>query len=253
LLAAIRSAIGDKLLSAAVPGKVGDMIAFTTEQAPSIWTSLDFVNIMTYDFMNRRDNITTHHTSVNQSLAAVDHYLNVLSLPAAKAILGFAFYAKYFTVDTSSPCTTGLGCATVLLEAADGTDTGKSAAMTFEAANYASAPTNLTETTDGSCGASVFHYCKTGDCCSAYGYCGSTADYCGTNCLSEYGSCNSTSISDQFKTAMANGVTDEDAGGEYYWDSANALFWTWGELLSNSSSLKTLRVLSCTCVITKTC
>lgn len=26
---------------------------------------------------------------------------------------------------------------------------------------------------------------------------------------------------------MANGVTDEEAGGQYYWDSGNALFWTW--------------------------
>jgi chitinase len=227
LLAAIRSAIGDKLLSIAVPAKEGDMIAFTAEQAPSIWASVDFVNIMTYDIMNRRDNITTHHSSVNGSLTAINHYLDNLCLPAAKANLGFAFYAKYFTVNTTYPCTNGLGCTTVLLEAEDGSDTGKSAAMTFEASNYASAPSNLTETTDGSCGASVFYYCKTGDCCSAYGYCGSTSDYCGTNCLSEYGSCTSTSISDQFKAAMANGITDEDAGGEYYWDSTNALFWTW--------------------------
>lgn len=227
LLAAIRCAIGHKLLSVAVPGKTVDMIAFTAEKAPFIWSSVDFVNIMTYDLMNRRDNITTHHTSVNGSLTAVDHYLDVLSLPAEKAMLGFAFYAKYFTVDTNYTCTTGLGCTTVLLENADGSDTGKSAAMTFEAANYASAPSNLTETPDGSCGASVGFYCHTGDCCSAYGYCGSTSDYCGTNCLSEYGKCDGTSISDQFKAAMANGITDEDAGGQYYWDSTNALFWTW--------------------------
>ncbi len=227
LLAAIRSAIGDKLLSIAVPGLERDMIAFTAEQAPSIWPSVDFVNIMTYDLMDRRDNITKHHTDVNGSLAAVEHYLDVLSLPAEKANLGIAFYAKYFTTDPAYPCANGLGCKTVLLEAADGSDTGKSGAMTFETANYAGAPTNLTETPDGSCGASVGFYCQTGDCCSAYGYCGSTSDYCGTNCLSEYGSCDSTSIGDLFKTAMANGVTDEDAGGEYYYDSANNLFWTW--------------------------
>jgi chitinase len=108
LLAAIRTAIGDKLLSIAVPGLERDMIAFTTEQAPSIWPSVDFVNIMTYDLMNRRDNITKHHTDVNGSLAAIEHYLDVLSLPAEKANLGMAFYAKYFTTDPAYPCTNGL-------------------------------------------------------------------------------------------------------------------------------------------------
>lgn len=228
LLAAIRRAIGDdKLLSVAVPGRLGDMIAFTPEKAPSIWSSVDFVNLLTYDLMDRRDNITTHHTSVNGSLTTVNHYLDVLSLPASKAILGFAFYAKYFTVDTNYPCTNGLGCVTVLLENPDGSDTGKSGAITFEAANYASTPANLTVTPDGSCGPLVGHFCQPGDCCSAYGYCGNTPPYCGTNCLSAYGTCDGASISDEFNAAMANGTTDEAAGGEYYWDSKNALFWTW--------------------------
>jgi chitinase len=26
---------------------------------------------------------------------------------------------------------------------------------------------------------------------------------------------------------MANGITDEDAGGEYYFDKENNVFWTW--------------------------
>lgn len=26
---------------------------------------------------------------------------------------------------------------------------------------------------------------------------------------------------------MANGTTDEDAGGQYYYDSVNNVFWTW--------------------------
>ncbi|OCK74053.1 carbohydrate-binding module family 18 protein, partial [Lepidopterella palustris CBS 459.81] len=28
-----------------------------------------------------------------------------------------------------------------------------------------------------------------GNCCSQYGYCGSTSDFCGTGCLSSYGTC----------------------------------------------------------------
>ncbi|CZR54955.1 probable class V chitinase [Phialocephala subalpina] len=229
LLAAIKSAIGDKLLSIATPGKIGDMIAFTPEQAPKIWESVDFVNIMTYDLMNRRDNITTHHTSINGSLTTINHYLDNLCLPPAKANLGIAFYAKYFTIDPAYPCSNGLGCTTVLLENADGSDTGKSGAVTFETANYAAATGNLTESPDGSCGASVGYFCPSGACCSAYGYCGTTADYCGTNCLSAYsqGTCTGSSITDNFQTAMANGVTDASEGGQYYYDSTNNLFWTW--------------------------
>ncbi|KAH6663466.1 putative class V chitinase [Halenospora varia] len=227
LLAAIKSAIGDKQLSIAVPGLERDMISYTAEKAPAIWQAVDFVNVMTYDLMNRRDNITAHHSSVNGSLASIEHYLDVLSLPAEKANLGFSFYAKYFTTDANSTCTTGLGCETVLLENADGTDTGKSAAMTFEKANYATAASNLTESPDGSCGAAVGYYCPTGYCCSAYGYCGNTDEFCGTNCLSDYSVCPTTSIATLFHSAMANGTTDEDAGGQYYYDSANNVFWTW--------------------------
>jgi chitinase len=112
-LAAIRSAIGpNKLLSIAVPGKGGDIMAFTPEKAPLIWQSVDFANIMTYDLMNRRDPITKHHSDVNGSLATINHYLDVLHFPPQKANLGFAFYAKYFTTDPACPCTNGLGCRT---------------------------------------------------------------------------------------------------------------------------------------------
>jgi chitinase len=45
LLAAVRAAIGDKLLSIAVPGKKGDMIAFTAETGPKIWPSVDYINV----------------------------------------------------------------------------------------------------------------------------------------------------------------------------------------------------------------
>lgn len=45
LLAEIKAAIGDKELSIAVPGKEGDMIAFTAEKVPSINEAVDFVNV----------------------------------------------------------------------------------------------------------------------------------------------------------------------------------------------------------------
>jgi chitinase len=62
-LAATRAAIGDKILSIAVPGKqgkfhyqpkgylvtdwkyIGDMIAYTKENGPKIWPSVDYINV----------------------------------------------------------------------------------------------------------------------------------------------------------------------------------------------------------------
>ncbi|TVY16336.1 Endochitinase B [Lachnellula arida] len=226
LLAEIRSALGeDRLLSLAVPGLERNMIAFTPATAPSIWKSVDFVSVMAYNLMNRRDTITKHHTDVKGSLAAITHYLDVISLPAEKANLGFEFNAHYFTADPASPCSNGLGCKTVLLEnPADGRDLGKSGAITFESSNFVNAPMDLIEAMDGLCGESGSRKCRAGACCSSSGFCGTTPDSCRSNCLHDYISCTSTST---FETAIANGVTDEDAGGEYYYDKQNNVFWTW--------------------------
>ncbi|KAK7751464.1 hypothetical protein SLS62_006549 [Diatrype stigma] len=128
LLQEIKTAIGDKELSIAVPGKEIDMIAFTTEQVPTINGIVDYVNVMSYDIMNRRDNQTNHHTSVKESLNTVDKYLD-LGFDAGKLTLGFAFYAKYF--QTQGQCDQPIGCPTVELEDANGADTLKSGAVTF--------------------------------------------------------------------------------------------------------------------------
>ncbi|PNY24026.1 Endochitinase B [Tolypocladium capitatum] len=133
LLAEIKAAIGDKELSIAVPGKVGDMIAFSAEQVPKIDKAVDFINVMTYDLMNRRDNVTNHHTSVEGSKATVETYIRRGMTPS-KMNLGFAFYAKFFK--TADACTSPTGCPTVLMEGPDGTDTGKSGATTFEVENF---------------------------------------------------------------------------------------------------------------------
>jgi hypothetical protein len=46
MLSAVRKAIGaDKLLSIAVPGKKEDMIAYTAENGPLIWPSVDYINV----------------------------------------------------------------------------------------------------------------------------------------------------------------------------------------------------------------
>ncbi|KAI1499013.1 glycoside hydrolase family 18 protein [Biscogniauxia marginata] len=126
LLAEIRKALGpEKLMSAAVPGLQRDMLAFTPETVPKIMESLDFLNVMTYDLMNRRDNVTKHHTGIQLSLEAVDAYIQN-GVPCDKVNLGFAFYTKYFRTEGQSCAEYPIGCPTGLLEDPEtGADLGK--------------------------------------------------------------------------------------------------------------------------------
>ncbi|KAL1954185.1 hypothetical protein VTO42DRAFT_1541 [Malbranchea cinnamomea] len=229
LLAAIRAAIGkEKLLSIAVPGREVDMIAYNREQSPKIWPSVDFVNVMTYDLMNRRDKVTMHHTDVAGSLKTIEKYI-CLGLAPEKINLGFAFYAKWFTTDPNSNCAEKpLGCDVVPLENKDGSDNGKSGVITFEKRFMNKPKANLTESPDASCGEAAGFRCPAGHCCSADGYCGDTEAHCGMNCMSGYGECrvNITAV-DSWRTALEKGQADTEAGGQYYWDSAANLFWTW--------------------------
>ena len=133
LLAEIRALLGpDKLMSAAVPGLRRDMIAFTKDTIPLIMESLDFLNIMTYDLMNRRDNVTKHHTGIMASLDAIDAYLD-MGVPPKKANLGFAFYVKWFKTDPHAGCQKHpIGCKTVQMENPDtGADLGQAGAFSW--------------------------------------------------------------------------------------------------------------------------
>lgn len=133
LLAAIRSALGpDKLISAAVPGLPRDMIAFTEMTLPFISESVNFLNVMTYDLMNRRDNVTKHHTGVQLSLRAVDAYVGK-GLSPEKVNLGFAFYVKWFKTDPDGDCGKNpVGCRTALIEDPQtGEDLGKAGAFSW--------------------------------------------------------------------------------------------------------------------------
>ncbi|KAI0102684.1 glycoside hydrolase family 18 protein [Nemania sp. FL0031] len=132
LLAEIRTALGpDKLISAAVPGIPRDMLAFTPETVPQIMKSLDFLNVMTYDLMNRRDNVTKHHTGVQLSLDAVNAYM-ASGAPAHNINLGFAFYTKYFRVEGKSCTENPIGCPTGLMEDPEtGADLGKTGGFSW--------------------------------------------------------------------------------------------------------------------------
>ena len=102
LLAEIRRALGpDKVISAAVPGKPGDMLAFTPMTVPRIMAQVDFLNVMTYDLLNRRDNITKHHSGVVNSLEAVDAYISAGCSPD-RINFGLAFYVKYCKTEHES-------------------------------------------------------------------------------------------------------------------------------------------------------
>ncbi len=56
---------------------------------------------------------------------------------------------------------------------------------------------------------------------------GSGDDYCGANCDSNYGEWKGTSIQGSLQSALKDGKTDEEAGGQYYMDVKSNLFWTW--------------------------
>lgn len=158
------------------------MIAFTKEQGPKIFETVDMVNVMSYDLMNRRDNHTFHASDVAGSLETINAYLDIGAKPE-QLNLGFAYYAKWFETDPNSDCDEHpLGCATVKLENADGSDTGKSGAVTFEQ-NPEGVPSNVAES---------------------------------------------------WKRAQKDGKTDEEKGGQYFWDKEANIFWTWDtpELIS---------------------
>ena len=233
LLDAIRAEIGtEKLLTIAVPGKLVDMIAYTAATVPKIAKTVDYFHLMTYDLMNRRENVTKHHSSVAGSLETVDRYLS-LGLPAAKTVLGFAYYAKWFTTDPASDCATKpIGCATVAMEDPQGNDNGRSGAFTFEAVNMLPkvTPKNLTMSPDATCGGTTGYTCGAHNCCSQYNTCGDTTAHCGVGCQVGFGNCtDSTTVSPaaSWQTALKKGIADTKLGGQYYWDSKANYFWTW--------------------------
>ena len=108
------------------------MLAFTKDTIPAISQSLDFFNVMTYDLMNRRDNITKHHTGIELSMDSVNAY-EERGVPCEKMNLGFAFYIKWFKTDPAGGCDkNAIGCKTALMEdPVTGADLGKAGASAW--------------------------------------------------------------------------------------------------------------------------
>jgi len=134
LLAEIRRALGSKkIISAAVPGLPRDMMAFNRQTVPRIMRHVDFLNVMTYDLMNRRDHVTRHHSGIRNSLEAIDAYVEAGAAPQ-RLNLGFAFYVKWFKTshDACSSMAPPLGCPTLLLEDPEtGADMGRAGGFSW--------------------------------------------------------------------------------------------------------------------------
>lgn len=108
------------------------MLAFTKTSLPRILESVDFLNIMTYDLMNRRDNVTEHHTGIAASSEAIESYLEN-GLAPHRANLGFAFYIKWFKTDSEGGCLENpIGCGAALMEdPTTGGDLGRAGAFSW--------------------------------------------------------------------------------------------------------------------------
>lgn len=131
LLAELRSALGSgPALSVAAPGLERDMIAFTASTLPRIADLVDFINVMSYDLMTRRDRTVAHHSGISTSRDALDRYV-ARGMPPRMLNLGLGYYVKWFMTQDCDP-RQPIGCPTQLLEdAGTGADTGKMAAFSW--------------------------------------------------------------------------------------------------------------------------
>ena len=134
LLAEIRAAIGpSKLLTAAVPGLKRDMLAFTKTTLPKIYESVDFLNVMTYDLMNRRDTITNHHSGLDNSIEAIYSYLDSKEGGHPQDLnIGLGFYVRWYRIVADDPCDHAPRCSTELMEdPVTGADLGRAGAFSW--------------------------------------------------------------------------------------------------------------------------
>jgi len=176
LLGELRSALGpSKLITAAVPGIERDMIAFRGNIA-NIEPHLDFLNVMTYDLMNRRDDVTKHHSSIAASRNTINAYI-ADGVPPEKINYGLGFYVKWFKTDKEDcdNARTPIGCKTLLLEdPVTGGDLGRAGAFSW-------------------------HDEVPGE------------------------------MKSSFQRALSNRKYDEDEGATYYYDSEEAIWWTFDD------------------------
>lgn len=175
LLGELRSALGSStLITAAVPGIERDMIAFRGNT--TYIEHVDFLNVMTYDMMNRRDDVTRHHSSIAGSRDTIKTYI-ANGVPPEKINFGLGFYVKWFKVDKEDcdKAKTPIGCKTLLLEdPVTGGDLGRAGGFSW-------------------------HDEVPGD------------------------------MKGSFQRALSNLEYDENEGAAYYYDSDEAIWWTFDD------------------------
>ncbi|KAH8176778.1 glycosyl hydrolases family 18 domain-containing protein [Sarocladium implicatum] len=137
LLQELRAALGtDKLLTIAVPGCERDLMAFTEETVPRIVETVDFINVMTYDMMNRRGTVVKHHSGVADSQESLGLYAT-RGAPMHQLNFGLGYYVKWYMVEPGCELdddkdASGLGCPTQLLEDPEtGADLGRTGSFSW--------------------------------------------------------------------------------------------------------------------------
>ncbi|KAL1887992.1 hypothetical protein Cpir12675_006343, partial [Ceratocystis pirilliformis] len=129
------------------------------------------------------------------------------------------------------------------------TDFGRCDPVSDEKEDKAPKIAELAPSPDGSCGGETGFTCTGSNCCSKWGWCGSTPEFCGAGCQSGFGRCDTLSaavkprvaakprsmiksraeksVAQSFKEAFENGNEDVENGGQWYVDPETGLFWTW--------------------------
>lgn len=151
------------------------MIAFRGNMI-HIEPHLDFFNVMTYDLMNRRDDIAMHHSSIAGTRKTIMTYISD-GVPPHKVNIGFGFYVKWFKVDKEDcdKARTPIGCKTLLLEdPVTGGDLGRAGAFSW----HDDVPEEMKSS---------------------------------------------------FQRALLNREYDADEGATYYYDSEQAIWWTFDD------------------------
>jgi len=70
---------------------------------------------------------------------------------------------------------------------------------------------DIVEDTRGRCGPE-YGYCEAYECCSQYGWCGTTDDHCGKGCQSEFGDCYGGSAENEVPVSTVKGRCGPDYG-----------------------------------------
>lgn len=142
LLEELRLQIGqEKILSMAVPAMERDLMAFSAKTMPRITKAVDFINVMTYDMMNRRDETVQHHSGLEGSQKALQRYID-RGAPAAMLNLGLGYYVKWFMTEQCDDGANPIGCRTQQLEDPEtGQDLGRTGAFSW----HDETPSDLSE------------------------------------------------------------------------------------------------------------